>query len=52
VLLSGRGDSDTIVSVSEEKQDTSNTGEKQSETPDDSTATLVVDSTDASTPEE
>jgi AI-2 transport protein TqsA len=52
VLLSGHGDGDTIVSIPEEKQDKSNAGEKQSETTDDNTTTLIVDSTDASTPEE
>ncbi len=52
VLLSGKDDSDIIVSIPAEKQDTSNAGGKQSDTPDDNTKTLIVDSTDASTPEE
>jgi AI-2 transport protein TqsA len=49
VLLSGQGDSNTIVSIPVEKQDKSNGVEEQSETSDDSPATLILDSTDAST---
>jgi AI-2 transport protein TqsA len=52
VLLSGQGDSNTIVSIPVEKQDKSNGVEEQSETSDDSPATLILDSTDAFTDQE
>ncbi len=48
VLLSGQGGSDATVTIPKAMQDEDNTVEAQSDTPDDSRATLMVDSTDAS----
>jgi AI-2 transport protein TqsA len=52
VLLSGQGDSDTTVTMPADKQDENNTVEEQSDTPDTSRATLIVDSTDSAVHEE
>ena len=48
VLLSGQGGSDATVTIPKAMQDEDNTVEAQSDTPDDSRATLMVESTDAS----
>jgi predicted PurR-regulated permease PerM len=52
VLLSGQGDGNVPVTIPNDRQNESNAGEVQSDTSDDSTATLKLDSADASTPEE
>jgi predicted PurR-regulated permease PerM len=52
VLLSGQGDSDTTVTIPEERRDESTAVEEQSDTPDTSRATLIVDSTDSPVHEE
>jgi hypothetical protein len=52
VLLSGQGDSDVAVTIPHDSQDENNTVEEQSDLHDTRRATLIVDSTDASTPEE
>src|SRR6266581_5615363 len=48
VLLSGQGDSTIAITIPQDRQVENNVVKEQSDTPDDSRATLMVDSTDAS----